>query len=199
MKIPQKAMIATLYSYEPVIRGAIKVGVEDLFLVVDHHPDKEQSNAINEVKKALSSYVNIQIIHTDVYDISNVALDCIQIIDTIHDKKIIYLNVSGARKTKSMGLMFAGYARNQKIHQIMYVTKEKGELIILPILSFNMNKSEIEVLQTLSKNKHASKMPAKYQVNISRSQFYKALANLKSKGFIDEDSKITDAGRIALM
>ncbi len=197
-KFQKKVMIATVYSFEPVIVGAMKTGVDELYLIIDNNPDEDQENAVKEIKKVLEDYVKIHLIKTKVYDLVEITQKCIQIIDKIPQNQRIFLNVSAARKTKSMSLMFSGYARNEKVHQIIYVTKEDKEIIILPKLSFKLSSSERNILVSLSENPNLSSKDIRFKSNLSKSQFYKSMKNLVTKGMVDEN-KITDAGKIAVL
>jgi len=193
------SIIATLYSYEPVIASVTKFGANRLYLLIDHKPDETQSRAIQEVKKTLGKYIDIKLIKTDIYDIVKIAEDCKNLIDDIHKESKILLNISAARKTKALGLMFAGYTRAKKVEKIFYITKENKSVVILPKISFRLNKSQINILDFFNKNPIIISMTETYHIlNISKSMFYKTLNELEEMGFI-HDNKITDAGRIALL
>jgi len=189
-------IIATLYSYEPVIAGVTKFGADRLVLLVDKIPLKEQEEAIKKVKEALGLYVQIDIHKTEVYDIVEVARDVVGIIDEIDKDETIHLNVSAARKTKSLGLMFAGYARSSRIDKIVYLTKEEKKAIILPKLSFNLSNTQRKVLEYLDKNDFDVKKIT-VSTKISRATIFKTAKELKDTGFIDDEYKLTDAGKIA--
>jgi CRISPR-associated protein Csa3 len=191
-------MIATLYSYDPVIAGVTKLGANSLFLLVDKPPKEEQEKAIREVKKVLGKYVDIKIIKTDVYDTYNVAKDVVSIIDELPEDILLIINISAARKTKALGLMFAGYARSGRVGKIVYITKEDQEVIILPKMSFQLNKSQRHILEFFDKNAVSEMKYIYHSLNMSKSMFYKTYKELKDFGFIDE-KRITNAGKIALL
>jgi CRISPR locus-related DNA-binding protein len=193
------SIIATIYSYEPVIASVTKFGANNLFLLVDDNPDEKQKEAIKTVKDTIGKYIHIELIKTDVYDIVQVAEDSVKLIDKIAPKSKILLNVSASRKTKAFGLMFAGYARYNKVDKISYITKETNTVVVLPKMSFNLNKSQHKLLSYLKKY-HVRDPSAKiyHELNISKSMFYKTLNEIKSMGFVDGDN-ITDAGKIALL
>jgi CRISPR-associated protein Csa3 len=193
------SIIATLYSYEPVIASVTKFGANRLYLLIDYKPDETQNKAIQEVKKTLGKYIDIKLIKTDIYDIVKIAKDCTDLIDKVHNESKILLNVSAARKTKALGLMFAGYIRAKKVDKIFYITKENKSVVFLPKVSFRLNKSQINILNFYDKNSHTQSMSEIYHtLNISKSMFYKTLNELDEMGFI-HDNKITDAGRIVLL
>ena len=109
------------------------------------------------------------------------------------------MNVSAARKTKALGLMFAGYARPKRIDKIFYITKEKKEIVFLPKLAFDLNKSQISILNYFNKEPNFTSIKeVYYNLKISKSMFYKTFNELKDRGFL-HNNQITDAGRIALL
>lgn len=193
------SIIATLYSYEPVIASVTKFGANNLYLLIDNKPDETQTNAITEVKKTLGKYINIELIKTDVYDIVKIAIAAKELIDKISIKSRILLNVSAGRKTKALGLMFAGYVRAEKVDKIFYITKENQSVVFLPKISFSLNKSQKRVLSFFGTNNSPMQMTEVYHsLNISKSMFYKTLGELEGNGFLF-NNQITDAGRIAIL
>ncbi|MFW6046429.1 MAG: DUF6293 family protein [Candidatus Woesearchaeota archaeon] len=193
----RKSIIATVYSFEPVIASVTKQGASELHLLIDHNPDSIQQKAIDSIKSALGDYVNIRTIRTKIYDIYEIAKTSVDLIDKLHNEgKDICLNISSARKTKALGLLYAGYARANKIGNIVYIVKETKEMIILPKIQFKLNKNQTQVLKHhLNSNQESS---SHLDLNMPRSTYYKILQDLKSQGLIHE-SKITDAGRIVLL
>jgi len=193
------SIIATLYSYEPVIASVTKLGANQLFLLIDNQPDENQSRAIKEIKKVLGNYIKIATIKTDVYNLYKIAEDATRLIDSINEDSKILLNVSAARKTKALGLMFAGYARSERVDKIFYVTKEQKEIVLLPKMAIKLNKNQRRILNYFNKNgKFSLIQNVYYDLNVPKSTFYKTLTELKDQGFISEN-QITDAGRIALL
>lgn len=194
------SIIATLYSYEPVIASVTKLGATDLFLLIDHNPDDVQKKAITEVKSSLGKYINIKLVKTDLYDIVSVSKESVKLIDKIAPKSRVFLNISAARKTKALGLMFAGYARASKIDKIFYVTKENKSVVLLPKLGFNLNKSQQKILKHLNSMSHQGQTMKDvcHELNMSKSMFYKTLKELRDKGLV-HNNEITDAGRISLL
>ena len=189
-------IIATLYSYEPVIASVTKFGADRLMLLIDKEPAKEQLEAVKKVKDALGLYVKIDVVNTEVYDIVEVAKEVVRLIDKIDKEETIHLNISAARKTKSLGLMFAGYARSDRIDKIMYLTKEEKKAIILPKLSFSLSNTQRKVLEYLA-NKDFDVKVMTSATKISRATIFKSVKELKECGFIDDANKLIDAGRIA--
>lgn len=191
-------IIATIYSYEPIIASVTKFGANNLYLLVDNNPDETQTASIDKVKQTIGKYVSVHLVKTDIYDIVEVARESVKLIDSIKNSSKIMLNVSAARKTKAMGLMFAGYARFKDVENIFYITKEEFSIVYLPKIAFDLNKTQKKILDHLKVNQHDSIKSVYYALKIPKSTFYKALKELKSMGFVF-DNKITSAGEIALL
>ncbi len=189
-------MIATLYSYEPIITSIFKLGVTNLYLIIDKEPDNNQETAINKIKETFDKHLNIQFLKLPTYDLYEITKEITNLIDNIKSKEII-LNASCGRKTKSLGLMYAGYCRSEKIKRIIYVVKEDNEIIDLPIINFELNKNEYLLLSSLEEYFEINKIMGK--TNISRSQIYKIIEKLKKKNLVSEDNKIITSGKIFLL
>lgn len=194
-----KVMISTLHSYEPVIAGAISVGINRLILLKDPTPVEELDHAENEIKSTLGEYVQIETIKTPTYDIYQVSADVVSLIDSFDKETEIYLNISAGRKTKSLGLMFAGYARSEKIKQIIYVTKEEKEIIVLPNMPFDITDKQKKVLSQFVEPTPKTLKEIYRSAKISRATLFLMIKEFKRKGLLEESNKISIAGKIALL
>jgi len=97
-------------------------------------------------------------------------------------------------------LLFGAYKRSMRIKKIVYMIEETKELIELPILSFNITKTQLKVLENIEKYRSMIKMAD--NIGMSRAMLYRNIKMLKDAGFIEETNdgfKLTDAGRIARM
>jgi len=196
----EKIMIATLYSYEPIIAGVMAMGAKKLYLLMDESPDEYQKKSLKEVKERLSEFVNITEVKTNVYNILMTSKACVDLIDSIENNSKIILNISAARKTKALGLLYAGYARFNRIDKIVYITKEEKEVIELPKLSFNLNKKQKELLQFLEKNKVVNIYEVVNTISCSRANAYRHISELRKCGYIKENAlELTEAGKIAIL
>jgi CRISPR-associated protein Csa3 len=195
----ESIVIATIYSYEPVIAGVVKLGASRLILLTDNNPSKEQDEAVQRVKKSLESYVKIESIKTSVYDIYQIAADVVELIDSFCKDAKIYLNVSAGRKTKSLGLMFAGYARSSRIEKIVYVTKENQEIVTLPNMPFSVTAKQRKVLSQFVGFKPEKLKEVYKSANISRATLFLMLKEFKRRGLMDLDNNLSVAGKIALL
>ena len=194
-------LISTLYAFEPVILVSTKIGVDKLILIIDNKPADKQRASLDLVKQSLGKVVEVKQIKTEVYDIVNTAEEAIKAIDYESDKNNIYVNITGARRTQALGLLFAAYSRIEKIKQIIYVTEEEKKIIYLPKLGFNLNNSQKLVLEYINNKELTSLAELSNKIKISRGMLYRTIKELKDLGLIyDEDGfKLTDAGRIAVL
>ncbi len=194
-------LISTLYAFEPVILVSTKLGVDKLILMIDDKPNEIQRKSLELIKDSLGKVVEVKQIKTEVYNIVNVAEEAIKAIDYESDKNIIYVNVTGARKTQSLGLLFAAYSRVEKIKQIVYVIEETKQMISLPKLNFNLNNSQKQILEYINNKELTSLSDLSSKIKISRGMLYRTIKELKDLGLIydEEGFKLSDAGRIAVL
>lgn len=193
-----KIMIATVYSYEPIIKSVISLGTEKLILIIDNNPNQEQELGINKIKETLSEYVEIILFKTKNYNLLEIIKNIVELIDNLNTNNLI-LNISSGRKTKALGLMYAGFCRKNLISRIIYVTKENSEILDLPILDIKITKNEKHLLLEISKNNVFNINDVRGKMNISKSQIYKILENLRLKGLVDQNNLITLSGEIYLL
>ena len=194
-------LISTLYSFEPVILASTKLGVDKLILMIDDKPNEIQRKSLDLIKESLGKVVEVKQIKTEVYNIVKVAEEAIKAIDYESDKNIIYVNITGARKTQSLGLLFAAYCRVEKIKQIVYVIEETKQMISLPKLNFNLNNSQKQILEYVNNKELTSLSDLSSKIKISRGMLYRTIKELKDLGLIydEEGFKLSDAGRIAVL
>ena len=196
----KKVLIATLYSPEPVILAATKLGPDIIILLIDKEPDKQQEASIKLIQDSLGKVIEVKTSKTDVYDIVEVAKKCVDIIDMQHKEDHIFVNITSGRKTKAIGLLFAAYARHERVSKIAYNPEEGGDVVYLPRLSFNLNESQKEILEVLEKGKYENIGELAKKVEMSTAMLYRAIKELQDMDFVDmsgEGIKLTDAGKIA--
>ncbi|MEM2139115.1 MAG: CRISPR-associated CARF protein Csa3 [Candidatus Woesearchaeota archaeon] len=198
-----KVLIATLYKAEPVLLFLTRIGFERVILLIDEKPNEEQLNSLKLIKESIGRVVDIKEVKCAVYDIVKVAEKAVEIIDMQPREDQIYINITSGRKTKAIGLLFASYARKDRISKIAYNPEEdKNSIVYLPKLSFQLNESQKKILEYLDKEDFQKLSFANMaeKIGISRAMFYKSIEELKDMDFIystDEGIFLTDAGKIA--
>ena len=199
-EMPKKVLIATLYSPEPVILATTRLGPERLILLVDKEPSKEQEKSIELIQESLGKVIEVKVIKTDVYDIVNVATKCVEIIDMQPKDDTIYVNITAGRKTKAIGLLFAAYARHDRVKKIAYNPEEdKSSVVYLPRLSFKLSESEKKVLEAIGNDTYENPVELSKKVELSTAMLYRAIDELKDMDLVTTEGglKLTDAGKIA--
>jgi len=197
-----KALIATLYSPDPVLLAANRLGPDRLILLIDKKPNKEQEKNYKLIEESLGRVVDVKQVKTEVYDIVEVAEKCVEIIDMQPKDDEIFINITSGRKTKALGLLFAAYARSDIVKKIAYNPEEdKTAVVWLPKLSFKLNDSQKKILQKISEKKYSkmSLIELSDKIGISRAMLYRSIDELKDMGFIttEDGLVLTDAGKIA--
>jgi len=199
-KMVKKVLIATLYSPEPVILATTRLGPEMLILLIDKEPNKEQEESVKLIQNSLGKVIEVKTVKTDVYDIVEIARECVKVIDLQPDDDEIYVNITSGRKTKAIALLFAAYARHDKVKKIAYNPEEdRNSIVYLPKLSFKLTESQKKILEEVNVCKYENISDLAKKVDLSTAMLYRAIDELKDMDLImtKDGIKLTDAGRIA--
>jgi CRISPR locus-related DNA-binding protein len=199
-KTKKKVLIATLYSAEPVMLATTKLGPDKLILLIDQEPTEKQKKSLELIKNSLGKVLDIESVKTHVYDIVEVARKCVGIIDKQDKDTKIYVNITSGRKTKAIGLLFAAYARHDRIKKIAYNPQEdKSRVIYLPRLSFKLTESQKKVLEKIEDGNYKSIADLAKKIKLSTAMLYRAIDELRDMDMvvIEEEISLTDAGKIA--
>jgi CRISPR-associated protein Csa3 len=197
-----KVLIATLYSPDPVLIAANRLGPDRLILLIDLKPDKEQEKNYKLIEESLGRVVDVKQIKTEVYDIVKVAEKCVEIIDMQPKNDELFINITSGRKTKALGLLFAAYARCDRIKKIAYNPEEdKNAVVWLPKMSFKLTESQKKVLLIIGEEDYtkSSLTDLTAKIGISRAMLYRNIDDLRDMGYISTENglELTDAGKIA--
>ncbi len=196
----KKVLIATLYSPEPVILASTRLGPERLILLIDKEPDKGQESALKLIQESLGKVIEVKTVKTDVYDIVEVARECVKVIDLQPSEDHIFVNITSGRKTKAIGLLFAAYARHDRVSKIAYNPEEdKSSIVYLPRLSFKLTENQKQILEKIGSDKYKTITELAKDMEISTAMLYRAIDELEDMDLIvrDPELKLTDAGKIA--
>ncbi|MCF7860949.1 CRISPR locus-related DNA-binding protein [Candidatus Woesearchaeota archaeon] len=197
-----KVLIATLYSADPVLLAANRLGPDRLILLIDKKPNREQSKNFKLINESLGRVVDVKSIKTEVYDIVKIAKKCVEIIDMQPKDDEVFINLTSGRKTKALGLLYAAYARCKRISKIAYNPEEDHTSVVyLPKLSFKMTDSQSRVLDAIEDgaSEGLSYIELAEKIELSRAMLYRNIDELRDMGYLstDEGLKLTDAGKIA--
>jgi len=194
-----RVLITTTYSTNSIVLLVTKLGIERLYLLMDKKPDKTQKKAAKTIEASFGKAIKVKRKRVGLYDVVGIAKECVILIDDIPDKDELYLNVTPGRKTQSMGLLLGSYARSNRVKKALYCIEETNQILDLPVLSFNLNKSQLKILKNIEESKNLSKFAE--HLKISRAMLYRHIKELRVRGLIEENKEnellLTDAGRIA--
>jgi CRISPR-associated protein Csa3 len=197
----KKVLIATLYSAEPVLLASTRLGPSRLILLVDKESDETQAKSLKLIQESLGKVIDVKPVKTEAYDIIKIAEKAVEIIDQQPREDEIYVNITGGRKTKAVGLLLAAYARCDKIKKIAYNPEEdkQNSIVYLPKLSFKLSETQKDILEKIDKGNYESTNDLASKTNLSTAMVYRAVGELQDMDLVDTQKglKLTDAGKIA--
>ena len=193
-------LLSTIYDSSAVVFAIKKFDIDKVILLVDTKPDEEQSKSIKSVREVFGNLVEIKDERIDVYNIADITKRVVDVIDSISEKDQIFINITAGRKPQSLGVVFAAYQRMTRIKKVVYITEENKDIVTLPMLSFDLTNSQLELLRNVEKIDSVNKLEKK--LNIQKAMIYRNIKDLQNRGFIekiDGGLKLTDAGKIAIL
>jgi CRISPR/Cas system-associated protein Csm6 len=200
----KKILISNTYDFTPMVGAITKIDPAIVYAIIDNKPDSHQKEAVKKLKNTFK-HITFKEIKTEVYKVYDVAKEIVKIIDEIYilDSEI-YIDITSGRKTKSIGLLLAGYQRADKIKDILYFTHEINQMITLPKLSFEISKKASDLLEIISKKPISLPNLAntKKLNSIGRTSVYLNIRDLKEKNMVFEKDGLlylTDYGKLVLL
>lgn len=196
----KKVLIATLYNPDPVILASTRLGPDRIILLINKESTKEQEASVKLIQDSLGKVIDVKTVKIDVYDIVEVAKKSVEVIDLQPAEDHIFVNITAGRKTQAIGLLFAAYARHERVSKIAYNPEEdKSSIVYLPRLSFNLTESQKKILEELSKKKYESIADLANKIELSNAMLYRAIDELKNMDLVSTENgiELTDAGKIA--
>ncbi len=196
----KKVLIATLYGSDAVMLSVTKLGPDRLILLVNKEANSEQEKSLKLIKDSLGTVIDIKTTKVDMYDIVAIAGKVVEIIDMQPDEDEIYVNLTSGRKTQAIGLLFASYARHEKVKKIAYYPEDSKAIIYLPRISFKLTSSQKKILEYLDQNKDGKSMKELAdKIDLSTAMLYRAIDELKDMDLVSTEKgiKLTDSGKIA--
>lgn len=155
---------------------------------------------INEIRKIFGKYARIGVERITGERVLDIAKRGVEIIDReARQSTRIMVNLSGGLRPLANGLLYACYSRPEKIYRIVSDRGKKGGIIELPKLRYNLGSTKYDVLKRRATGEDESISEMAKEMKKTRGMLYQHLKELKEGGYVDEDFKITDAGRLALL
>ena len=195
------ALITTIYGIEPVIAAATKFSPQKIILLREDDAPTEKLRAEQMIRDTLGKVIEIKTKNTSIYNVVEIAKDTVDIIE--EEKalgKTIIVNITGARKTQSLGALYGTYARRELVEKVIYITEEDNETIELPLLTFNLSKTKKKILEEINHGEKSVRNLAK-KTGISRAMTYHHIRELKESGYITDQKgmQTTTAGELAIL
>ncbi|HLC87335.1 MAG TPA: CRISPR-associated CARF protein Csa3 [Candidatus Nanoarchaeia archaeon] len=197
-----KTLISTIYEGEATNVAIIKFSPDKVILIgVDKSDPERKINLKKSIGKLKNKYkaIKFEVLDTSVYDIPKIVDDVCKAIDKEHKLgNEITLHISEGRKTQSLGALFAGFIKKDKIKGVYYLIQETGKALPMPLLDFKLSPTKTFILNELARgNKRVADLIKKSKK--SKAMIYAHINELKKNGYITEDMEITDAGRICIL
>ncbi|MBU0666414.1 MAG: DUF6293 family protein [Nanoarchaeota archaeon] len=198
----KKVLIATLYDADAVLLASNRLSADRLILLIDEKPDKKQEASLKLIQESLGRVIDVKTVKISEYDVVAVATKSVEIIDAQPKEDTIYINITSGRKTQAIGLLYAAHARSMKVKKIAYNPEDKGPVIYLPKLAYNLTESQRKVLEHIKEGDFKThKELTDKMTGLSPAMVYKNIKDLQDLYLIEieEGFKLTDAGRIMLL
>jgi CRISPR-associated protein Csa3 len=195
-------LISTLYNPEPIIPSIHKYSPSKVILLRGSKATEGARKTLDESEKLITrlfkGVAKIEPVEVDSYDIYKIAKRTTELIEREQEEgNRIIVNVTGGRKTMSLGVLFGCYARPELVEGINYTTEEENQFIELPKLSLGVTERKRVVLEAIAEGLSIGSIATK--LKRTRGMIYAHLKELRDSGYIDENFKLTTAGKIALL
>ncbi|MDK2938515.1 MAG: CRISPR-associated protein Csa3, partial [Methanolobus sp.] len=172
-----------------------------IIILTEENAVDRKVQAENTLEATFGKVIEIKKEITSLYDPVRVAKDVVDIIEKEHAlSRGVLINVSGGRKPQAFGALYGAFARSDMVKKVVYVTEEDNFMIEFPILSFNLSPTKKSILEMIQNGTVAVENIAA-TVGISKGMTYNHLRELKTMGYVSDDSgySLTDSGRLAVI
>ena len=194
-------LISTIYEGNAVKAAIIKFSPDKVIIITSKPKDERKSTSRKSVKDLRNRYktIKIEVADTSVYEIPKIVNDVCKVIDKEHKSgNDILLHISEGRKTQSLGVLFAGFIKKDKIKGVYYFIEETNKALSMPLLDLKLSATKTMILREMaSGNTKAADIIKKSKK--SKAMIYAHINELKKEGYITDNMEITDAGRICIL
>lgn len=187
-----KILITTLYmgDVNPIVM--YKLGADRVAFVTDTARTKQET--IDTLKEKFEKLTKIDIIKIPQFDVPKITEELLKYAKRFKGDEIIF-HASEGRKTMFLGCLYAASLLKAKCY---YLREDNNELYSVPLFNLQLNQTKIEILKAISLG-ITSKVKLAKQIKKHRSLVYNHLNDLKKGGFLDENYKLTETGRVAML
>mgnify|MGYP001586057852 CR=1 FL=1 len=197
----EKVVISTVYSGRSIKIAINKLAPDKLILLIDEPIETTKKQTIEDLKKNFGDIIKIETLKTPLYELPDIIEKVTKKIDEESSGgNEIIIHITEGRKTVSLGLLFAGYLRKEKIKGAYYVIEETNQIIPLPIINFSLGESKKNILKQVEKG-NGIVHEIQNKLNIKQGAIYQHVQELKKEGYLENNKelKLTDLGRIMIL
>lgn len=189
-----KLLISTLYRGDANPIALYKLGADKVIFLVDNPTCSARQKGLEKIKSQFKNLFKIDTVHTSEFDVYKIVQDILSKVRKEKYDELVF-HATEARKTMFLGCLYAASLLRKRC---FYLRQDNNELYEIPLFKFKFNKTQIDLLKVLGEGLTNKSKIAK-KIKKSRSIIYENLKSLKQDGFIDENDKLTDVGRICLL
>ncbi|MFC2133836.1 CRISPR-associated CARF protein Csa3 [Bacteroidota bacterium] len=191
-----KVLIATIFEGRSNLQTIPTISPEKIYFIVDTPIHEKRQTAINAIQHKYPE-IKIEKVFVKHYDVVDVAKNVIGVMESEKSNEL-FVNITEGRKTMSIGLLFGAYMMKEFVKSVFYITEETNDQISLPLVDLKVKNGRKDLLE-LIKNGTSSTDELSKKLDITSGHLYVQLKELRDKGFISKENKITELGKIAIL
>ena len=179
-----KTLISTFREGYATVAAIYKLEPKKLILLIPKEKDETRELGLKKVKLDFGKTTKIETVSVENYDIPKIAKEICKVIDKESKiKNEIYLHISESRKPQALGALFAGFARKNKIKQVIYIEQEENKIQTMPLLNLKVSYTSKKILEEIEKgNRDINKIIK--NTKKSKTLIYNNIKQLKKKSAI---------------
>ncbi|MCX8198049.1 MAG: CRISPR-associated CARF protein Csa3 [Candidatus Micrarchaeota archaeon] len=204
---PNTTLICSFYSFQPVVASIHAFSPSKIVAVIAEGSLKKDPHVKEEFEQLVSVFGKVTQItkeEVDGTDILAIARKAIELLEADDSEKIV--NISGGWKLLAQGLLYGCYARPHLVSKIVCnnIDKSEEELVDLPKFSFELSEGKKAVLEAIASlsSKGEGKLDVQdiaKKAEKSDVMAYQHIDFLKRMNYVDNNNRITVAGKLALL
>lgn len=193
-------LIATFYNTEPFLPAALKYPSKKIILIVSTQDEKVKKN-VAKLEEFFGSIVDIEtLVMDEEAEVVDIAKETVDLIDKESRPNVkLVVSIGGGSRKLASGVLYGCYSRPKSVHKILSNSPSLKSVIELPKLRYNLGSAKYEVLKKIAGRGNKSINEIAKELHKTRGMLYQHLRELGEGGYVDDDFKITDAGRLALL
>lgn len=195
----ETVLVSTFYSFEPLVAAVHNHSPKKIILLVADDTAKNENVKAN-IAKAREIYGKVAEIEVKLVKGADLLSIAQSLVDLLEKENKSVVNVSGGWKLLAQGVLYGCYARPELVERIVCndLSKE-NTLVELPKLGYGLTTAKRELLEEIGKRNGKTIAEIAEKLEKTRGMLYQHLKELKEMGYVDDEFRITLAGRLALL